>query len=89
MKSVTTEKFRKMLVRLPRGTQKRARQAYQLWKQDHHHTSLQFKQVHQTQPIYSVRVGSSYRALGVIQDETIVWFWVGSHERYNNQIKQL
>jgi hypothetical protein len=32
-----------------------------------------------------------YRALGVWykQSDTIVWFWIGSHEAYNNIIRRL
>ena len=48
-----------------------------------------FKQVHSQQHIYSVKVGLSYRALGIIQNDTIIWFWIGSHEDYNNLIAQL
>ena len=67
----------------------KARQAYLLWRQDPFHPSLNFKQVHQQKPIYSLRIGLSYRALGVKEGGTIVWFWIGSHEQYNNLIKQL
>ena len=69
--------------------QERARKAYNLWKQDNLHPSLHFKQVQNQQSIYSVRVGLSYRALGIKQEDTIIWFWIGSHEDYNNLIGQL
>lgn len=82
MQSVTTGKFRKAFVRLPAEVQTRARQTYQLWKQNSSHPSLHFKQVHQEKPIYSVRIGLSYRALGVKNDDTMIWFWIGSHETY-------
>ncbi|GEO07555.1 type II toxin-antitoxin system RelE family toxin [Segetibacter aerophilus] len=89
MNSVTTERFRKAFSNLPKDIQERARKAYTLWKQDNFHPSLHFKQVHKEQAIYSVRVGLSYRALGVKQGETIIWFWIGSHEDYNNLLTQL
>ncbi len=89
MKSVTTEKFIKSFAKLPKEVQKRAREAYQLWKQDNYHPSLNFKQVHDEKPIYSVRIGLSYRAIGVRDKETMIWFWIGSHESYNNLIGQL
>jgi hypothetical protein len=28
---------------------------------------------------FSVRAGLGYRALGVMEGSTIVWFWIGSH----------
>lgn len=86
---MTTEKFRKAFAKLPKDVQKRAKEAYQLRKQDNHHLSLHFKQIHDEKPIYSVRVGLSYRAIGVKDNETMIWFWIGSHESYNNLIGQL
>ena len=88
MKSATTERFRKAFAALPKDIQERARKAYTLWKQDNFHPSLHFKQVHKEQAIYSVRVGLSYRALGVIQGDAIIWFWIGSHEDYNNLLSK-
>ncbi len=88
MKSVTTERFRKAFENLPKEIQERARKGYNLWKQDSYHPSLHFKQV-TIKPIYSVRIGLSYRALGIKQEETMIWFWIGSHEDYNKLIIQL
>lgn len=53
------------------------------------HPSLRFKQVHQTRPICSARVGLGYRALGVREGEDIVWFWIGSHAEYDRLIDSL
>jgi hypothetical protein len=50
---------------------------------DSSHPSLRFKLVHPTRPIYSVRIGLGYRALGVRDADTIVWFWIGSHDDYD------
>ncbi|MEO6837008.1 MAG: hypothetical protein ABI261_08610 [Ginsengibacter sp.] len=88
MKSVTTARFRKSFNKLPSEVQERARKAYHLWKQDNNYPSLHFKQIDIKQSIYSVRVGLSYRALGVKEEETIIWFWIGSHEDYNNLLSQ-
>ncbi len=87
MHSVTTEKFRKAFDKLPVQIQEKARSAYQLWKKNPQHPGLQFKQVHQNEPIYSVRIGLSYRALGIKEGNTLIWFWIGSHEDYNNLVK--
>jgi len=89
LKSVTTDRFRKAFAKLPKGIQERARLSYQLWKLNNNHPGLHFKQIHTQQPIYSVRVGLSYRALGIIENDTIIWFWIGSHQDYNNLIVQL
>jgi hypothetical protein len=89
LKSVTTNRFRKAFANLPPATQERARTSYQQWKQNPNHPALHFKQIHNHKPIYSVRVGLSYRALGIKEENTIIWFWIGSHEDYNNLIAQL
>jgi hypothetical protein len=36
-----------------------------------------------------VRVTKGYRALGLRQGETIVWFWIGSHAEYERLLRQL
>jgi hypothetical protein len=59
-----------------------------MWKENSHHPSLHYKQIHQKEPIFSVRIGLSYRALGIKEDEVMIWFWIGSHEEYNNLITQ-
>jgi hypothetical protein len=51
--------------------------------------SLQFKQIHTRQLIYSVRVGIGWRAVGVKDGETVIWFWIGSHAEYDNLLTQL
>jgi hypothetical protein len=89
VKSQTTERFRKAMSGLPEDVQQRARKAYKLWKENSKHSGLHFKQVHNTKPIYSVRIGLSYRAIGVKQKDTIIWFWIGSHEEYNNLVSSL
>ncbi len=80
MKSDTTDKFRKAFSKLPKEVQRTARSAYQKWKHNPNSPALRFKQVHPEKPIYSVRVGLSYRALGIKEDNTMIWFWIGSHE---------
>jgi hypothetical protein len=44
------------------------------------------KRVHEHNPIYSVRIGLHYRALGLKEDDTIIWFWIGSHAEYDKLI---
>ncbi len=35
-----------------------------------------------TKPIYSVRINAEYRAIGIQNDNEIVWLWIGSHDDY-------
>ena len=89
MESTTTRQFREAFAALPPEIQKRVRDAYFLFKQNHNHPSLRFKKVHTTLPIYSARVTLDYRAVGAVQDDAVVWFWVGSHTDYERVLSTL
>ena len=89
MKSRTTERFRKALANLPAPVRNQAREAYRQFKRDPGHRSLRFKQVHTTLPIYSVRIGKGYRALGQKDAKGIVWFWIGPHAEYDKLLSQM
>ncbi len=56
MISHTTERFRKMFADLPESIQRQARKAYKQFQKDPYHSSLYFKSVHTTKPIYSARI---------------------------------
>lgn len=83
MKSRTTRQFRELVAALPKQVQRQARAAYKLFQQNPSHPGLRFKQVIAEPPTYSARVGISYRAVGVLSADTIVWFWIGSHADYD------
>jgi hypothetical protein len=34
--------------------------------------------------MYSVRIGLHYRAVGLLEDDVMLWFFIGSHEDYNH-----
>jgi hypothetical protein len=51
--------------------------------------SLQFKRIHQRDPIYSARVTRGYRALGLLEDDEIAWFWIGTHAAYDRLLENL
>lgn len=82
--------FKKAFQALPIDIKKKAIRTYKTWKKNRFEKSLKFKRIHSTKPIYSVRIGLKWRALGLMQDKnTITWFWIGSHEEYNNLVKQV
>jgi mRNA-degrading endonuclease RelE of RelBE toxin-antitoxin system len=87
--SRTTRRFREALAALPAHVRRQARDAYQLFRQNPSHPGLRFKQVHPDPPIYSARVGIGYRAVGALDGETVVWFWIGSHADYDKLLQQL
>jgi hypothetical protein len=87
--SRTSARFRLAFRRLPGRVQKRARAAYRLFQREPSHPALRFKLVHPTRPIYSVRIGLAYRALGVRDGDEIIWFWSGSHTDYDRLLREL
>lgn len=88
MNSYLTNDFVTAFRALPTSVKDIARKNYRLWKANPGHPSLHFKQVHPTEPIYSVRVGRGWRALGVMDDTSITWFWIGSHAEYDRLIQR-
>ena len=89
MRSRTTAAFRKALESLPPQVRAQAQRAYELFRSNSNHPSLRFKLVHPARSIYSVRIGIHYRALGVLEGDDIIWFWVGSHDEYERLINHL
>jgi hypothetical protein len=87
--SKTTARFRTTLAALPAEIRQQAREAYKLFKQDPHHPSLRFRQVHSTEPIFSARVTLGYRAVGLREGDTVIWFWIGSHAEYERLLSRL
>jgi hypothetical protein len=89
VQSHTTAAFRKRLQAAPEPIQQKAREAYDLWSQNPAHPSLRYKKIHSTLPIYSVRIDLDWRAVGVLQQGVMVWFFIGSHDEYENLISRL
>lgn len=47
-------------------------------------TSLRFKCINTKENIWSVRVSKNFRAIGVLDADTVTWFWIGNHDDYEN-----
>lgn len=85
MKSQTLPHFWDAYTELPEPVKKAARKTFFLWRDNPYHPSLHFKCVNQEERIWSVRITLGYRALGVFEDNTLTWFWIGSHKDYERQ----
>ncbi len=88
MTSRTTRRFRELIAAMPRHVRQQAREAYRLFRENPRHPGLHFKRVHDDPMIYSARVGIGFRAVGVREGDTIVWFWIGSHADYDRLLAQ-
>jgi len=82
-----TLKFWRLYASLPQEVQQQARKAYLTWKANPNHLSLRFKRVDEEEPIYSARVSGDYRVLGVLEGDTVIWFWIGDHGEYERLLK--
>ena len=60
--------------------------AFERRKTDPGHPGLQFKSVKGFSGVYSVRIGSDWRAIGRRRGDTIYWLWVGSHADYDTYL---
>jgi hypothetical protein len=86
MNSHTTRSFREAFEALSPDVQRRARQAYRLWRDNPDLPGLRFKRVGDE---VSVRIGRDHRALGILQDDTVYWYWIGKHDEYERLLKQV
>lgn len=88
MNSQLTEAFLACFASLPGPIRAQARQAYRSWRENPSHPSLHFKRIHGREPIFSVRIGLGWRALGLWEGDTIYWFWIGSHADYDRLLER-
>jgi len=89
MISHITVKWKKLYKKLPVDIRKIAKKQYKIFKINPYHASLHFKRVHSNQPIFSVRITYNFRVLGILTDNVIIWFWIGSHNEYDKMIKNI
>lgn len=87
MKSTRTVQFRKRYAALPNEIQRKADEAYRLFRQNPFHPGLRFKKLDDGDPeLWSVRIDNNYRALGLRRGEHITWVWIGTHREYEERI---
>jgi hypothetical protein len=85
MKSRAIASFWDDYNRLPDEIQKLAVKQYKLWLTNLHHPSVRFKKVG---PYWSARITDDYRAVGIMDGDAIVWFFIGTHANYNHLLKR-
>lgn len=79
MNHATVETFWKGYERLPLKIQKCVDNNFEVMKQYPKHPLLRLLTV---EDYYSMRVDTRYRAIGIQENDTIIWFWVGSYAAY-------
>lgn len=82
MNSATLPPFWELYGRLDRNLRAKAKKAFRLWCKDPFHPSLRFKCINREENVWSVRLTRGFRALGIMDGDTVTWFWVGGHDEY-------
>jgi len=86
MNSSVTNSFRALFQRQPPAIQALACKNFRLWQRNPHHPSLRFKKV---RGYWTARVGADCRVVGLLEGDTLYWFWIGTHDEYETLIKSL
>lgn len=88
-RSLTTRAFWDCFGSLSNQDKEQAREAHRQWLAYPRLPGLRFKKVHARRPIFSVRVNLSVRAVGILNGEDMIWFWIGPHDEYEALLKRL
>ena len=86
IESRASRAFWRAFSRLPERIRSDAKQAFRRFRENPYHPSLHFKKLEGQDRIYSVRISLGYRALGAVNGNRVVWFWIGSHADYDLEI---
>ena len=87
MKSATLPSFWSTYGRLSADVRRQARKAYRLWAEDPFHPSFHFKCVNPEENVWAARITLGYRAVGILEGDTVTWFFAGSHDEYMRLLK--
>jgi hypothetical protein len=83
MNSLALPSFWKCYRKLPGGVRQAARNAYRLFISNPSHPSLHFHRLFNDPLYWSVRVSRNHRAVGILQEDTITWIWIGDHKAFD------
>lgn len=89
LRNVRDSRYRYLLGELPEEIHKLASKAFKLFCVDPSHRSLRLHQLKDSRKgnhhpgSFSVSINMQYRAIYFIENNTIVWYWVGTHAAYN------
>ena len=81
--STTHPNFWKYFEKLAKEIQVLAEKRFDLFRTQPFHPSLGFSK---KGSVWTVDIGLHYRAIAFREQDTLVWFWIGSHEDYNHMM---
>jgi len=86
VRSQASQRFWRLFNDLPENIQGIAEKSYHLWRTNPSHPSLRFRRLEGREDIVTVRIGSHYRALGIMDADSVTWVWIGTHADYDRLI---
>lgn len=91
--SKKTESFDKLFHKLNPEIQETAVHSFEKWKEDPNIVGFKPLMIADNE-VFSAQVGRKHRALAKkittpTGEQGYLWFWIGSHEEYNNVIKKV
>ncbi len=97
MKSFRSPRFNKTFEKLIEPVREVAREQYRKFAENPYAPGVDFHAIKgtKTKDVVAVNAGTylkvQYRALGVFdrKAQEVDWFWIGTHEEYNNILKRL
>jgi hypothetical protein len=84
MRHKATARYWRLYSALPKEIKDQADKAFSILKANPSHPSLHFKKVGR---YWSARVSLTHRALALKEGQDFAWFWIGSHDEYDELIK--
>lgn len=85
-RSFAVSEFWKCYEKLPGHVRELADKKFELFTRDPFSLSLGLKQKGE---VWTVDIGRSYRAIALREENDFHWFWIGSHEAYNQLLRKL
>lgn len=70
---------------LPAAARALADKNFELLRTDSRHSSIRLKPV--AGPLWSARIGLTYRAIARVRKEGFVWVWIGHHSIYDQILR--
>jgi len=68
--------------------QRQIKRSCEVWRAHPTPPSTCLWKAHETKPICSARVDLDWRSLGVMENDTVIWFWVGPHDEYEALLRR-
>lgn len=88
MQNSFSDEFGIFYRRLSPSIQKQADKAFERLEFDTLYPSLKFKCVNKTEQQYAIRINRGYRVIGYMQDDVVIWDWIGPHDEYERRIRK-